>query len=62
MPTILAQTNSKPNVIIIYTDDQGAFDLGAYDAKDIYSPSLDQLAKEGTRFTQSYVAAPVYDP
>jgi arylsulfatase A len=62
MPTILAQTNSKPNVIIIYTDDQGAFDLGSYGAKDIYSPSLDQLAKEGTRFTQAYVAAPVCAP
>ena len=53
---------SKPNVIVIYTDDQGAIDLGCYGAKDIYSPNLDQLAKDGTRFTQAYVAAPVCAP
>lgn len=52
----------KPNVIIIYTDDQGAIDLGCYGASDIYSPNIDKLAKEGTRFTQSYVAAPVCAP
>ena len=57
-----AQQNKKPNVIVIYTDDQGAVDLGSYGAKDIYSPNLDQLAKEGTRFTQAYVAAPVCAP
>ncbi|WP_298262413.1 sulfatase-like hydrolase/transferase [uncultured Lutibacter sp.] len=57
-----AQSKTKPNVIIIYTDDQGAVDLGSYGAKDIYSPNIDQLAKEGTRFTQGYVAAPVCAP
>lgn len=54
--------NQKPNVIVIYTDDQGAVDLGCYGAKDIYSPNLDKLAKEGIRFTQAYVAAPVCAP
>ncbi|WP_103070621.1 sulfatase-like hydrolase/transferase [Aquimarina sediminis] len=58
----VAQINSKPNVIIIYTDDQGSVDLGCYGASDIYSPNIDQLAKEGTRFTQAYVAAPVCAP
>ncbi len=58
----LAQTKSKPNVIIMYTDDQGAIDLGCYGATDIYTPNLDQLAKDGTRFTQAYVAAPVCAP
>ncbi|MBD0832322.1 sulfatase-like hydrolase/transferase [Aestuariibaculum sediminum] len=57
-----AQTKSKPNVIVIYTDDQGAIDLGSYGANDIYSPNIDKLAKEGTRFTQAYVAAPVCAP
>lgn len=54
--------NSKPNVIVIYTDDQGAVDLGCYGSSDIYSPNIDQLAKEGTRFTQAYVAAPICSP
>jgi len=57
-----AQSNTNPNVIVIYTDDQGAIDLGCYGAKDIYSPNLDQLAKSGTQFTQAYVAAPVCAP
>ncbi len=55
-------SQNKPNVIIIYTDDQGAVDLGSYGASDIYSPNIDKLAKEGTRFTQAYVAAPVCAP
>jgi arylsulfatase A-like enzyme len=57
-----SQGSQKPNVIVIYTDDQGAVDLGSYGAKDIFTPNLDQLAKEGTRFTQAYVAAPVCAP
>ena len=60
--TLQLNAQSKPNVIIIYTDDQGAIDLGCYGAKDIYSPNLDHLAKSGTRFTQAYVAAPVCAP
>ena len=52
----------QPNVIVIYTDDQGAVDLGCYGATDIYTPNMDALAKNGTRFTQSYVAAPVCAP
>ena len=55
-------SQTKPNVIVIYTDDQGAIDLGSYGATDIYTPNIDKLAKEGTRFTQAYVAAPVCAP
>ncbi len=58
----VAFCQKKPNVIVIYTDDQGAVDLGCYGAKDIYTPNIDRLAKEGTRFTQAYVAAPVCAP
>jgi len=59
---VTAQSNTKPNVIVIYTDDQGAIDLGCYGSDDIYSPNIDKLAKEGIRFTQAYVAAPVCSP
>ena len=52
----------QPNVILIYTDDQGSVDLNCYGAKDLYTPHLDQLAKEGIRFTQFYSAAPVCSP
>lgn len=60
--SVFPQKETKPNVIVIYTDDQGAVDLGSYGATDIYSPNIDQLAEDGIRFTQSYVAAPVCAP
>ena len=44
----------KPNIIIIYTDDQGTLDLGCYGAKDLKTPNIDRLAKTGIRFTQAY--------
>lgn len=53
-----AERDKKPNVIIIYSDDQGAADLGCYGSDDIYSPNIDELARTGVRFTQFY-AAPV---
>jgi len=51
-----------PNVIIIYTDDQGSIDVNAYGAEDLYTPNMDLLAKTGVRFTQFYAAAPVCSP
>ncbi|WP_299557267.1 sulfatase-like hydrolase/transferase [Seonamhaeicola sp.] len=65
MMSVLAQTGvsvEKPNVIIIYTDDQGAVDMGCYGASDMFTPNMDRLAAEGTRFTQAYVTAPVCAP
>ncbi|MBS1828552.1 MAG: sulfatase [Acidobacteria bacterium] len=50
-----------PNVILILTDDQGYGDLSCYGAKDIRTPHIDQLAKEGMRFTDFY-AAPICSP
>ena len=54
--------NEKPNVIIIYTDDQGSIDVNCYGAKDLYTPYMDELAKTGIRFTQFYTAASVCSP
>ncbi|HDZ13286.1 hypothetical protein LCGC14_1079320 [marine sediment metagenome] len=60
---VLPQTNSKkPNVIVIMTDDQGSIDLNSYGAKDLHTPNMDRLAKEGVRFTQFYAGAPVCSP
>ena len=44
----------RPNFIIIFTDDQGYQDLGCYGSPDIKTPRLDQMAKEGMRFTSFY--------
>ncbi|MHC4241026.1 MAG: sulfatase-like hydrolase/transferase [Planctomycetota bacterium] len=56
------RTLRKPNVILIFTDDQGTIDVNCYGSKDLYTSNLDRLAKEGTRFTQFYVGAPVCSP
>ena len=47
----------RPNVIIILTDDQGYGDLASYGSETIRTPRLDQLAAEGTRFTNFYAQA-----
>ncbi|MGO1245309.1 MAG: sulfatase family protein [Sphingobacterium sp.] len=57
-----AEKSSKPNVILIYSDDQGWADLGIYGSKDIYTPHLDSLARKGVRFSQFYSASPVCSP
>ncbi|MHC4812023.1 MAG: sulfatase family protein [Planctomycetota bacterium] len=50
-----SRSRRPPNIVIIFTDDQGYGDLGCYGSKTIRSPRIDQLAKEGTRFTSYYV-------
>ena len=51
----------RPNILIIFTDDQGYADLDCFGNKKNKTPRLDQLAKEGTRFT-SFYAQPVCGP
>lgn len=51
-----------PNIIIIYTDDQGTLDMNNYGSSDLQTPNMDRLAKEGTKFTQFYTASPVCSP
>jgi arylsulfatase A-like enzyme len=46
--------NDKPNIIVVFTDDQGYGDLGCYGSETIRTPRIDQLAREGTRFTSFY--------
>ena len=50
----LLQATEKPNIVIIFTDDQGYGDLACYGNKKTKTPRLDQLAREGTRFTSFY--------
>lgn len=60
-----AKTNdseAKPNVVLILTDDQGSIDLNCYGANDLKTPNLDKLAKQGVRFTQFYVGSAVCSP
>ncbi|HIG29463.1 MAG TPA: arylsulfatase [Verrucomicrobiales bacterium] len=56
-----ARTDSPPNFIIIFTDDQGYGDLGCYGSPEIETPNIDRMAAEGMRFT-SFYAAPFCGP
>jgi arylsulfatase len=50
---------TRPNIIIIFTDDQGYQDLGCFGSPDIKTPNIDQMASAGMRFTNFYDAQPV---
>lgn len=45
---------AAPNVVLIYADDLGYGDVGAYGAKRIPTPNMDRIAREGVRFTSGY--------
>ena len=52
----------QPNVICILADDVGYTDLSCYGSTLIHTPTLDQLAKEGVRFTNAYAPASTSSP
>lgn len=52
----------KPNIIFILTDDMGYTDLGCYGNPYNQTPNIDQLAAQGMRFSQAYVASPICSP
>ncbi len=45
---------ARPNIVVIFTDDQGYGDLGCFGAKGFKTPRIDSLAKDGTKFTSFY--------
>jgi arylsulfatase A-like enzyme len=59
---VKAQSSSKPNVIVILADDLGYQDVGFNGAKDIPTPNIDQIAKNGVKFTNGYVTYAVCGP
>jgi arylsulfatase A-like enzyme len=52
----------KPNIVVIVSDDQGFADLGVHGCKDIPTPNLDSIAKNGVRCTNGYVSHPYCSP
>lgn len=51
-----------PNIILIYADDVGYGDLGCYGATGVDTPSLDNLARQGVRFTSAYATSSTCTP
>ena len=51
-----------PNIIYILADDMGYGELGCYGQQKIRTPNIDQIAKEGIRFTNHYASTPVCAP
>ena len=56
------QESPPPNIIYILADDLGYNEVGAYGQQIIKTPTLDQLARDGIRFTQHYSGSPVCAP
>jgi arylsulfatase A-like enzyme len=61
-PVEKISTQKLPNIIFIMADDLGYGDLGCYGQKEIKTPNIDQLATEGTRFTDCYAGSTVCAP
>jgi arylsulfatase A-like enzyme len=57
-----AAQDKKPNVIVFLSDDVGYAEYGFQGCKDIPTPNIDSIAKNGVRFTQGYVAATYCSP
>jgi len=59
---LVAADAPKPNIVIIFTDDQGYADLGCYGSETISTPHLDRLAAEGARLTDFHVPQAICTP
>jgi arylsulfatase A len=61
MPSVVGAEN-PPNIILIFCDDLGYGDLGCFGSKKNRTPHIDQLARDGIKFTDFYSSSPVCTP
>jgi arylsulfatase A-like enzyme len=54
--------NSKPNIVLIYTDDLGYGDISCNGTSAIKTPNIDRLAKNGVRFTNAHTTSATCTP
>jgi arylsulfatase A-like enzyme len=62
LPRPRKPSTGKPNIIFILADDLGYGDLGCYGQKNIQTPHIDRIAKEGVKFTDHYAGSTVCAP
>ena len=60
--TALAADRPPPNIVFIMADDLGVGDLGCYGQKQIRTPNIDSLARDGMKFTAAYAGCTVCAP
>ncbi len=56
---VAKEAQRPPNIVIIFTDDQGYQDLSCFGSPDIKTPNIDGIAQRGAKLTQFYVSQPV---
>ncbi|WP_316837301.1 sulfatase [Pedobacter nutrimenti] len=59
---VTAQQTSRPNILLIVTDQQTADAMSNAGNKDLHTPGMDKLAQNGVRFTKAYCAQPLCTP
>src|SRR5262245_31687500 len=57
-----APKSTKPNIVVILSDDYGWGSVGCYGATGVKTPNLDRLAQQGRRFTHAYAPGSVCSP
>ena len=62
MTVMVSAAQERPNVVLMFADDLGYGDLACYGHPYAKTPAIDQLAKDGTRFTQFYVTGVTCNP
>jgi len=62
LPIQAAEPSITPNIVLLYADDLGYGDVGAYGSKRIPTPHMDRLAREGIRFTSGYAPSATCTP
>lgn len=62
LSALLGFAQQKPNIVVIFADDLGYGDTSIYGATKIHTPNIDQLARQGRRFTDAHTASAVCTP
>jgi len=61
-PLVAQEVSDLPNILLIFTDDQGYHDVSYYGTDDLQTPHIDQVAEAGMRFDNFYANCPVCSP